>query len=85
MPRHDQWHKVQQLCGNLQGLTQGPMMFNVFINNLGDGTECILSKFAQNTKLGGTVQGDVDGAEKQGDRNLMKFNKKKYGLASEVE
>lgn len=57
MPRHDQWHKVQQLCGNLQGLTQGPMTFNVVINNLGDRTECILSKFAQNTKLGVLCRG----------------------------
>lgn len=64
----------------------GLMLFNVFINNLGDGTECILSKSAQHTKLGwvlnvlegrATVQRDADRLEKWVDRNLMKFNNNK--------
>jgi len=35
-----------------QGLIQSPILFNLFINNLDSGTNCILSKFANDTKLG---------------------------------
>jgi len=39
----------------LQGLVPGTFLCNVFINNLDERIECILSKFADNTKLGGRV------------------------------
>ncbi|PKU45321.1 rna-directed dna polymerase from mobile element jockey-like [Limosa lapponica baueri] len=65
----------------------GPVLFNIFVNNMDSRSKCTLSKFANDTKLCGAIdtlegkdviQRDQGRLESWARANLMKFIQAKY-------
>lgn len=64
------------------GLILGPTLFNIQVNNLDDGIECVLSEFVGNSKLSGVIDmlegcGNLSWLEKWPEQDLTAFSKDK--------
>ncbi|PKU44872.1 rna-directed dna polymerase from mobile element jockey-like [Limosa lapponica baueri] len=78
------WRPVTS--GIPQGSILDPMLFNTFVGGMDSRIECTLSKFADDSKLGGAVdtlegrdaiQRNIDRLERWACANLMKLNRAK--------
>ena len=75
------------MSGIPQESNLGPVLFNIFVSDIDSGTESILSKFADDTKLTGAVetvegrniiQRGMNSLEEWVHEKLLRFNKANY-------
>ena len=80
-----EWRAVTS--GVPQGSMLGPLLFVIYINDLEENVTALISKFADDTKVGGfadsdedrrRIQQDIDQLETWAERWQMEFNLDKY-------